>query len=215
MPNFIKDWTDNEVERVTRSFRRHSRFVFGLKFLLPLAIIAMVVAVFLYPMLTGKKEKKIVLVAHQQTQLEKNAKPEMENPRFHGMDSKNQPYNISAEKAVQIEVGVLTMYQINADITMNNGDFVGMVADSGTYHMTDQLVNLVGNVEIFVTGHDQKFYEVRTSNVDVDAKNGLITGASEVFVKSPMGEFEAASFKLNKIDGKISFNGPVKMTIQR
>ena len=165
-------------------------------------------------MLVGKKEKKIVLVAKPQTQTEQQ-KPEMANPRFNGMDSNNRPYNISAERAVQEADGVLSMHQINADITLNNGDFVGLIADSGKYNMAEQTVNLYGNVEIFITGHDAKFYEVRTSNVDLDAKNGVAISNAEIVAKSPMGDFKAAGFSLNKAEGKISFNGPIKMTIQR
>src|SRR4051812_35206854 len=100
MSNFIKEWTNKEVESLTKSFRRYSVFVFILKFILPITALAMILTLFVYPMVAGNDKKKILLVATEEIKTSKES-PVMTNPKFLGVDSKNQPYQIMAKRAVQ------------------------------------------------------------------------------------------------------------------
>ncbi len=218
MANFIKNWTNHEIERLTRSFRRHSRFVFGLKFLLPLAALAMIALLIIYPQKKDSSKQKIVLVAQEQKEAEKSETPEMENPKFHGVDSDNQPYQITAKRAMQSTKTDVTMIDITADLMMSNGDFLALVAESGVYDREAGFVQLYGDVDIFLSGgkgEQEKSYEIKTKDTAIDITKKTVIGEHPVTVESNIGRFEAQGFRITRGDNKINFKGPVKLVILR
>lgn len=211
MSNFIKQWTHKEVEILTRSFRRYSIYVIILKFVLPITALAMAVALFLYPAMTGNG-KKIVLVA-QETKTAPKTSPIMSKPKFIGTDSQNQPYQISAKQAIQEKVNLLTLEEINADITLNNGDWISAVAGSGNYDSIQHQVNLFDEVNLYLVEPTGNTYQAYTKNAFIDADKGILQSNDPVTIKSDAVELDAQSFIVEREKKKITFKGPVRLVI--
>src|SRR5690348_4194987 len=77
--------------------RRHSIVVRGLRFLLPLAALAIVAVVVAWP----KMDDSIVPIPREDIIPQKTGRNELINPRFESANSDMQPYVITAERAVQ------------------------------------------------------------------------------------------------------------------
>ena len=214
MVNFIRDWTQKEVETLAKSFGRKSLFIKFLKFVLPLLIVGMLGALLIYPATKKDAEKKIILVA-QPIKNVVEEKPVMRNPRFKGMDSKGQAYTITAKQAMQEKPRELHMQEILADLSLNDGGWVSVVADTGTYNMDSTEVFLSGNVSVFLVDKDSKNYELKTQSAVIDTNEGTIKGDEAIVAESTIGKFSASSFVANKESGKISFKGPVNLVIMR
>lgn len=211
MSDFIKDWSQKEFDVLNKSSRRYSIFVFILKFVLPVIALAMLVILVLYPTLSGKKNK-IVLVASE-SKVVNSATPEMLNPKFQGVDSSNQQYQISAKRAIQEKIGFVRMEDMTADITLNNGQWISVIARTGTYDLAKKFAVLNEDVNAFITDKDGATYQVSGSEVNADMSGGIIQSAQPVKAKGPMGNFSAASFYADRATQKITFQGPVKLTI--
>ena len=192
MANFIKVWTHKEVENLTRSFRRYSGYVFALKFILPVIALAMVVALFLYPAMTSKG-KKIVLVAQENKTVQK-VNPVMTKPKFIGMDSKGQPYQISAKQAVQEKVNLLTMEGVAADITLANGNWISAVAVKGDYDSIQHQVNLIDDVNVYMVEPSGGTYQAHTKNAFIDMDTGIMKSDDPVYIKSDSGSLSMNAY---------------------
>ena len=215
MPNFIKEWSEAEVNKRFSSLKRSSIFVSGLKYILPFLIVLMAAALF-YSTAKTDSAKKIVLVAKEKKVSSQPAeKPTMESPKFHGIDSNGQPYNISALKATETEKDVIALEDVAADFVMTNGDFVYLLATNGVYYRKTNDVRLLGDVQINITAKDNKEYQINAMDTDISAEEEIIASKYPVSVTSNIGTFNAKSFVINRKLAKINFNGPVKLVIVR
>lgn len=211
MSNFIKEWTQKEVEVLNKSFRRYSVFVFILKFILPVVVIVMAGILFFYPMLSGHHAKKIELVAKQE--VASTANPVMVNPKFNGLDSKGQPYQVRAKSATQQTPTFSTLDQITADQTLNDGKWVSLSANSGTYDSEKHFLHLTGDVNVFVVDENDQSYQATGSEADIDIDKGIISSNEPIEMHSENGNFTAKSFTAYRDDQRINFKGPVNLII--
>ena len=126
--SFIKEWTNKEVEVLTRSFKRYSAYVIILKYILPLTALCLAAALFIYPALTGKGNK-IVLVAQEQKNNKPAESPVMAKPKFLGMDSKGTYQVIKA----RTPLAELDKYSTSLrSITQGRGNYTGKFAEYAT-----------------------------------------------------------------------------------
>src|SRR5262249_52283275 len=90
----------------------------------------------------------------------------MSNAHFEGVDEKKRPFSISADKATQVteDADTIDLNQLQADMTMKDGAWLSLTADSGRLQRSKKLLDLMGQVNLF---HDQG-YELHTHNVHVD-----------------------------------------------
>lgn len=211
MANFIKDWTMHEIELLTSSYKRYSYGVYAAKYAIPIIILLLILSLFIFSENSDSGSTIII----ETVEKEKGVKtPQiMENPRFHGVDSRNQPYNIFAKSAYQETPNQVKMSKINADLTTENGSWVSIVADKADYIIDKQFLHMFGEVGIFVTQADFNGYEINTSDAKVDVKNRVAYGDAKLNAKSDMGDFTAMGFEVLMDEEKISFTGPIKLVI--
>ena len=64
-------------------------------------------------------------------------KNELLNPRFESNDDKNQPYTITAKRAIQGETNedLVILEDPLADILLENGNWIAIKAEQGAYHL--------------------------------------------------------------------------------
>lgn len=212
MSNFIKEWTQKEIESLTRSFRRHSIFIFILKFVLPLTALGLAALLFIYPALSGKA-KKLVLVAQEVKNIKPGEDPAMINPKFLGVDSKNQPYQINAKQAVQEKTGILVLEDVTADMTLEDGKWLSVVAHNGRYDAKNQWISLDDDVNIFMIDEKSNTYQVTAKDTYIDLAASTMKSDNPVRLQSTLMNFTAQNFILDNKKEKITFKGPVKLII--
>lgn len=215
MSSFIKDWTEKEVDNLTASFRRYRIFVFILKFILPISAITIFVAMLFFA--EGKdKTAKITVENISPKHINKDditSVGVMENPRIQGLDADNQPYSIMAEQAWQENSNLVVMRNITADITTESGSWLSAIAGAGQYFITENVANLQGGVEMFISDEQNAITQIQAQDAQLDIKNSIISSQNPISVKSDMADFAAGGFIANRIEEKITFTGPIKLTI--
>lgn len=92
---------------------------------------------------------------------------------------------------------VINLKQIIADMTMTDGAWVALTADSGVYDRDQSTVDLSGNVTLF---HDTGL-QFETDAAKVDLKNDTAQGDAPVEGQNPNGTLAAEGFRVLN-DGK-------------
>ncbi len=189
------------------SIAHYTRFVKSAKFLLGLFVVILVGLIFLYPVFKKNSDVRIAF-----TGTEKVATPpptQMVNASFHGFDNNNQPYNVTAKTALQIDENHIVLDQINSDITLNNGVWLAVQAKTGKLKIKQQLLELNGNVEMF----NDDGYELRTDYINIDISKKIAVTNEPVNGQGPLGilRSQGATFDGNK--STTTFDGRVFVTL--
>ena len=129
----------------------------------------------------------------------------MSNAHFEGMDDKNRPFSISAEKATQVtqDADTIDLTQLQADMTMTDGAWLSLTSDSGRLQRSKELLDLLGQVNLF---QDQG-YELHTRDVNIDLSRNSAIGHSPVQGQGPSGEVTAEGVLVLNSGERIVFLG--------
>jgi lipopolysaccharide export system protein LptC len=135
----------------------------------------------------------------------------MENPHFEGIDDKKRPFSLSAAKATQVDeqTDVIELAAPQADITLEDGAWLTLTADRGSYRRTAQLLDLNGQVNLF---HDQG-YELHTRDVHIDLSKGSAVSNQAVDGHGPSGELTAQGMEVTDGGKHIRFLGLTRLTL--
>lgn len=135
--------------------------------------------------------------------------PTMINPRFHGMDKDNNPYNVTATKAVQQDDETVLMDEVAADLTLKDKSWLSVLSPHGILKLEEKNLYFYGGVELF---HDQG-YDMQTESVVVDMVKSVAAGDKAVTMKGPLGTLEAQRFSLDNKGRYMRFDGNVRMVL--
>lgn len=187
----------------------YSLFVVFMKVLLPALATAMILLVIAWPQISPTEERFRIGVSS--ISLEEAENLSMLNPRFDGIDERNRPYSVTADIAVQ-ESGsadVVDLELPKADMSMDDGSWVAVMAKSGRYHRKEETVDLVGDVVMF---HDEGF-EVKTDIAHVDLQAGVAEGDRPVEAQGPTGTLTSEGFRVEERGERIFFTGKSRMVM--
>jgi lipopolysaccharide export system protein LptC len=158
--------------------------------------------------------------------------------KYDGVDAKNRPFSITAEAATQPDNTVpadpnatvpagtpqntrptqpaapkpdslINLKQILADMTMADGAWVAIQADSGVYDRDASIVDLKGNVTLF---HDSGL-QFQTDAAKVDLNNDTAQGDQPVEGQNPNGTLAAEGFQVLNDGRTVLFLGRSYMKI--
>lgn len=140
-------------------------------------------------------------------------KNELVNPRFESMDEKNQPFTITAQRAVQSarDPSVVLLDAPVADITLTNGTWLAAAADRGAYRQNADKLLLQGKVRL---SHDEG-YEVTTDKLLVNLKSREAWSDEPVYGQGPAGTLQATGLQAHAGTEQLVFTGPVKLVLNR
>lgn len=189
----------------------YSRFVGVLKLLLPMFASALVLIVVIWPELTSKDEGFRIGVADISVEDAKNLR--MINPRYMGVDDASRPYALTADVAKQTsgDDQMVRLTGPKADITLEDGTWIALTAESGSYYRDIRLLDLFGSVNLY---HDEGF-EIHTASAQFDLAKGDATGQDPVRGQGPFGTIEAQGFRITNGGKSIIFTGKSHMVILR
>lgn len=186
----------------------YSKFVALSKWALLLVVLGIVAAVvWTASRNTGEQGSRIIFTSTEP--LEKAKQNIMLKPHYQGLDAKNQPYTVIAERAVQQDRDTVSLESIRADMAQQDGNWFALNAAAGTLNMTEKQLTLSGGVTVFADGG----YEFYSDQAYVDIQNGSAKSDTAVRGQGPAGTLAADRFSYDGDNSIIHFNGSVKVVL--
>jgi len=188
--------------------RRYTRFVKSMRVILPLCAAGLIVLVMAWPEMGDKIEP---VVSKDMLPDKTIAKNELIKPRFESTDDKNQPFTITADKAIQSQSNpnLVNLEKPMGDLTTTDGNWLAIEANEGTYEQNTEKLFLQGNVVLF---HDAG-YQLKTEEMRIDMKKHEAFSDQPVSLQGPEGELRAAGLKAFSDKGLLIFNGPAELKL--
>ncbi|HJP21881.1 MAG TPA: LPS export ABC transporter periplasmic protein LptC [Alphaproteobacteria bacterium] len=203
----------DRLVRRTRTIKllsqRYSRFVGLMKFVLPATALGLTGLVLAWP--GGGSDPDAIRLSFASLESDEQGNPGMTNARFVGSDRRDRPFLVTADRALQDNdnPGRVNLRTLQADMTLSNGMWLTMIAESGLYDRDKQTLDLVGPVNIFSdAGYE---FHAQSSTVDLAAA----TASSDLPVKGqgPFGVLSADGFRFLDQGRRLIFEGGVKLVV--
>lgn len=188
--------------------RRYSAIVRSLRLVLPLVALIIVTIVIAWP----RMDETLAPIPRDDIIAQPSiGKNELINPHFESTHSDQQPYVITADRAVQSqkEESLILLEQPKADVTMAGGDIVHARSERGAYRQDSQILVMDENV---LLKHDTG-YQLRSERMTVSMRDQTAWTDLPVDGEGPSGTLQATAMNANNATGKIIFSGPAKMII--
>ena len=189
--------------------QRYSRFVGMMKVFLPALAATLVIVVIAWPGAFDQDDG--FHLSFSQMQADGADRLSMLNPRYYGTDKENRPFTVTAKEAVQDadDSRQVTLSDLQADMTMNDGTWISMMANQGIYHQATMILRLTGRISIF----SDQGYEFHASVADVDFSDGSARSMQPVNGHGPLGSLRADRMQIENRGQRMLFEGNVKMTL--
>jgi lipopolysaccharide export system protein LptC len=194
------------TEHLIRIVRR--RYVTLLRIALPMAALLLVALVIAWPQIQNRERPGFSLTPTRADPKEVEQLT-MVNPRFVGLDSKQQPYTVTAQSATQDRAGadIILLNRPQADILLANGAWVTVTGRVGRYSQKQQILDIEGDIDVF---HDSG-YEFHTERAQIDLANDTINGDVPVTGHGPGGAIDAQGFMILDHGRTVIFTGDSKL----
>jgi lipopolysaccharide export system protein LptC len=202
------DFLDRAVPR--RYSALHSHVVNLLKVLLPAVALGLVAMVLLWPQLNPIDQRFRLRTVGVSVEDLENLR--LLNPRYVGRDSQNQPFALTADQALQLSGdGNLTdLVKPKGDISLKDGTWLALSAETGVYRKQDQILDLEGNVNLFQDGG----YEFVTPRARIQLDQGHASGDSPVVGQGPDTELEGQGFRVYNRGDRVVVTGQSRLVIR-
>lgn len=193
----------------------YSRFVGMMKILLPVGAAILVGLVVVWPYLKPADGRfRIGFSTLVATEAER---PNIVNPRLVGTDEKDQPFSITADLAKNFQLrkdfwqdaAPVELEMPKADITLKDGSWLVLTANTGLLVPTSKQLELNGQVNLF---HDSG-YELRTTHAMIDLEKGSAVSDQPVEGQGPFGNINAQGMSLTEKGKDIVFTGKAKLIL--
>jgi lipopolysaccharide export system protein LptC len=188
----------------------YSRYVFFMKLLLPTLALGLVGLIFLWPQINIKDTR--FSINFKNIQNSDSEELNMINARFVGTDAKDQPFSITADMAKTITTGEnsIELEMPKADIGVDDGTWLAVIANNGIYNQKIQTLELIGDVNLF---HDSG-YEFNTEKTTIDLVKGIAISDTIINGQGPFGNLTAEGFLIGKQNNQFIFTGKSKLIIK-
>jgi lipopolysaccharide export system protein LptC len=187
-----------DTRRVVARSAAYSRMVGLLRWVLPIGMLLALAALIVLPMI---RVDKIVMMAAKNI-------PNLvvENLHFTGMDASDQPYSLTAVKALKVETApdLIDLEKPQGEITLNSGAWLSGRAEHGRYDQKTKRLWLGGDVQLF---HDQG-YEFNSSEAQVNLENNTAWGDKPVLIQGGFGTITGQGFRVLEKGTVVVITGP-------
>jgi len=183
------------------------RLMVGLaKRLLPLAALALLAAVALWPELVRESDQA------RMSYRRGNVVPEngqMVEAIYHGVDTSGRPYTMTAATARQVSPDRINLTEPKGDISLASGNWLMVQGHRGVYLPHTGSLDLSDDVQIYRDDGTT----LTTSSGSLDLKQGAAAGAEMVHVEGPFGTLDAQGFTATDRGTAMQFAGPGRMVL--
>ncbi|MBO6836692.1 MAG: LPS export ABC transporter periplasmic protein LptC [Alphaproteobacteria bacterium] len=193
--------------------RRHSRgygMVVGwLKVLLPTLAVVLIALVIIWPYLEDEGRRITDTLTNAGQLISEHL--EVNQARYSGVSEDGQRYTVTAETVLQqsVDAMMVAFTQPRADISLNDGSWALVTAETGTLDRETNVLELRTTVNLF---HDQG-YEFRTESATFDLMGGSAYGFDPVFGQGPFGYLQAEGFQATNRGERVQLTGKSKVVI--
>ena len=187
---------------------KHQRLVAWLRVALPLATLLLATLVITWAKFQNRERRSFSLSPTHADPKEVEQLT-MVNPKFVGLDSKQEPYAVTAKTANQDHPGadLVLLDQPQADITVTSGAWITVTALNGRYMQKEQMLDLAGDINLF---HDSGF-EFHTEQAQIDLANNTMSGDVPVTGHGPAGTIDSEGFMVLDHGQTVLFTGHAKL----
>lgn len=186
--------------------RSHSRKVRLLKFGLPVAAIAMVLAGVAVAWVARSLPGDLSFAS---TSIE-NGRLVMQDPRLTGNDSSDRPYAMVARRAIQSATGGgVDLEEIRADVAVDAQTNATITAGNGFYDVASEQLKLFDDIAVSTTSGIQ----IQLGAADIDLAAGRMLGHGAVTVTTPNQRLESGSVSIAENGSVLSFGNRVRLTL--
>lgn len=188
---------------------KYTKFVRMMRLVLPLMALIMIWLVVYWPRIQNTMEP----VAKEDLVPVTVGKNELLRPRFQSTDKKDQPFNVTAHRALQssYDPSVVILERPMADITLNNGDWLAAEATRGAYRQKVEKLFLEGDVRLY---HDRG-YQLQTEKMVINLAKNQAWSDTRIYGQGPAGVLEATGMQAYSERGQVIFTGPVSLKLNR
>jgi lipopolysaccharide export system protein LptC len=188
----------------------YSAFVGTMKVVLPAIAVGLVLLVMAWPQFRSAEEGFHIGVSNITPEDVQNLR--MINPHYQGIDKKGEPFTITALWAIKTKPSsdVIELEKPQADVTLNRGNWVTLTADYGVYREQDQVLDLIGAVDLF---HDAG-YEFRTLGATANLATNTAEGDDPVHGQGPFGEIQSQGFRIYDKCDRVLFTGKAHLLLR-
>ncbi len=198
----------NSVTGNKKHTKGYTVFIRRMRLFLPLLAVVILVALMTWP----QSSETITATEEEKEERYKNVqKNELLNPKFESVDEKNQPYTVTADKAVQSDddKDLLILTNPLGDIVLNSNNRITVEAREGFFRQEAQKLRLKEAVRLT---HDEG-YDMRMAELYVDMNAKTAHSETPVEGTGPQGTLSAQGLKANQQTNHIIFTGPAKLVL--
>lgn len=197
-----EDYRQRKVNKGYTVFVRVMRYVF------PVVVICMVLAIFIWPQL----ENDITVIKQEDLILDATpvvGKNELLKPDFKTIDQNGNPLRVQAERALhdQTNPKLIQLETPTGRFQLSSGDLMNVSAAHGTYEQEQEKLYLNENVIIL----HENGYEIDAQELRVNLKTQEAFSDKELMVRGEEGQIEALGVEGSLDAGTLIFKGPAKL----
>lgn len=187
--------------------RSYSIVVTLFRYLLPTVAIIVIALVVLWPQLQAPVE---VIVPPPEVTAER---AEVAAPQFFSVDEQGQPFSVIATSATQegLDDAILLLEAPEAEITLNNGTWLALIAESGRYDRVGGALAVWDEVNLLRDDGVQVF----TDEAHFDLNIGQGWGDLPVVVSGAFGVISGQGFRLDQERGDVVVVGKARLLLRR
>ena len=183
--------------------RTYSRYIRGLKVILPATAALIVIVVFAWPQVQLREQ--LPDPDALRIKPEDTADLTVLGVRYVGVDAHDRPYTVTAASTRQTTTAsdevVLEMPE--ADMSLRDGRRVELKAQSGVFDREHRALTLSGKVRFT---HDGGF-EIATDRASVDFREGEAAGDERVSLRAPDGTGSGDGFRILEDGSRVLLTG--------
>ena len=187
----------------------YSRFVGLMKLVLPAAAGVLILMIVIWPHFEDKPDG--FRLSPSNVLLETAGGQMLVNARYTGTDRRDNPFTITAKTLAQQskDDDAISLHGPTADIFLNAGSWIAVMAPIGSYSTKARLLKLSGGVDLF---HDDG-YEFHTEVAMVDLVDGIASSDRPVHGHGPFGRLRSDGFRILDGGERLQFQGRTRLEL--
>ncbi len=188
---------------------RRRLLVMVAKRLLPVAAVALLATIALWPEIESNTERG--RVAFRRIAEVRPDALHIVEPRYQGVDEQNRPYTVTADSALQAgHQELVQLRRPRADLLLNDGGWIYLESRDGQYDRPRNLLDLAGRVTI----HHDDGTQFVTERAALDIAGGNAEGDVPVAAQGPFGTLTAEGFRLRDRGQVVVFTGRSRVVLE-
>lgn len=186
---------------------RRRVMVTATKFVLPIAALALLGSIAVWPELSRVREQG--RIAFQRVFSLTPDSGRLLEPRYRGVDERGRPYTVTADWAAQAGPQRVNLGEPRGDIVPEGGGWIYVQSHDGVYVQHSGQLDLSRDVVLY---RDDGTV-MQTQSASLDTKNAAAASNDQTHAEGPFGTLDAQGFTLVDKGAIVQFHGPARLVL--